>query len=278
MADDVQPLPLFDDRPMPADDPDDTRRLPPVAEPAVGPRTIEPPPAPTGAGALVRLGWPLLALLARLAGGGAPADPERLKAEAAGLIREFERAALADGIEPRLISASRYTLCTALDEAVTLADPAAANVWARGSLLSLFHNETWGGEKVFILTERALAEPDRYADLLELCHLVLVLGFQGKFRRERDGTAKVDALRARLFEALRPRYGDRPPFPAAARRTAARPGRRIIHYVPVWSVAVVCLLLSALVFTWFDYQLKSGARHVAASIREVSGPAAGGSE
>lgn len=270
MPDEARTLPLFDDRPMMADDPDDTRHLPPVSG-ATDTSTIQPPPPPVGTGALVRLAWPLLALLARLAGGATPADPERLKAEAAELVRGFERNALSAGTEPRLISATRYTLCTAIDEAVSLADPAAANLWARGSLLSLFHNETWGGEKVFVLMDRALAQPDRYGDLLELCHIVLVLGFQGKYRLERDGTAKVDALRERLFDALRPRFGDRPAFPAVGQRPTGRQGRRLIHYVPVWTVAVVCLLISAVLFAWFDYQVKTEAAQVAAAINQVSG-------
>ena len=271
MAEEDRSLPLFDDHAMPGAASDGTRRLPPASGADGARHGVEPPPAPSGSGQLVRLAWPALAVLTRLAAGGTPTDPERLKVEAAALMRAFERAALADGVEPRLISATSYTLCTAIDEAVILADIAAANVWARGSLLGLLHNETWGGEKVFILAERALSQPERYADLLELFHLVLVLGFQGKFRRERDGTAKVDALRGRLFDVLRPRFGDRPGFPViAARPPAERPGRRLIHYVPIWSVAVVCLLLSAVVFTVLDYQLQGSAHQVATAIQTVS--------
>ena len=39
--------------------------------------------------------------------------------------------------------------------------------WIKQSLLVHFHNEAWGGEKVFILLERLIREPVRYQDLLE---------------------------------------------------------------------------------------------------------------
>ncbi|MBS0558698.1 MAG: type IVB secretion system protein IcmH/DotU [Proteobacteria bacterium] len=272
MADGDRPLPLFDERPGEDDEADATRPLPEM--PAEGlPRSVEPPPAPPGAGQLVRLAWPALALLTRIAAGATPADPERLKAESLNLLRAFERVAPADGVETRIVSASSYILCTAIDEAVGQADPAAAAVWSRGSLLSILHNETWGGERVFALADRALAEPDRFGDLLELFHLVLVLGFQGRFRRERDGTAKADALRGRIFEALRPRIGSRPVFPAEGTRPPARaPRGRLVRYVPIWSVAVVCLLLSSALFAWLDYRVRNSAESVAAAIREISAP------
>lgn len=270
-------LPLFDNSAPAAGDDDATRRLPPPGALQAAGGDIRPPPAPLGSGQIVRLAWPLLALLARLAAGGAPADPEHLKMETARLIRRFDRAALGDGMAPDLVSAARYMLCTAIDEAITLADPAAAAMWARGSLLGLFHNETWGGEKVFAMAERALAEPDRFIDLLELCHLILLLGFQGRFRRERDGTAKVDALRARIFDALGARRGGRPVFPAAVTPVLGRrPGGKLVHYVPVWPVAVVCLLISAVIFTWFDYRLQTEVGQVAAAIADVSGMRPGG--
>lgn len=255
-------LPLFDDAPMPAGANDGTRRLTPASAPRAA--ALAPPPAPAGSGQLVRLAWPVLAVLMRLAAGAAIADAGRLKTETVALLRQFERQAQADAVEARLIAATTYTLCTAIDEAAVLADPATANLWTHGSLLSLLHNETWGGEKVFILAERALAEPQRYADLLELCHWVLVLGFQGRFRRERDGTAKVDALREQIFDALRPRFGDKPRLAAITADAPARQaGGRLIHYVPIWSVAVVCLLLSAVIYAALDYRLRSDAGGVA---------------
>ncbi|WP_328717678.1 DotU family type IV/VI secretion system protein [Halomonas elongata] len=39
------------------------------------------------------------------------------------------------------------------------------SVWAEHSLLARFHNETWGGEKVFSILARLQHEPHRYGTL-----------------------------------------------------------------------------------------------------------------
>lgn len=45
-----------------------------------------------------------------------------------------------------------------------------------------FHNEAWGGEKVFILLERLMREPKRYQDLLEFLYICFSLGFRGRYK------------------------------------------------------------------------------------------------
>ncbi len=58
-----------------------------------------------------------------------------------------------------MLMAYRYILCTFLDEAV-MGTPWGANTcWAEHSMLSRFHNETWGGEKVFTILSRLENEP-----------------------------------------------------------------------------------------------------------------------
>ena len=276
MAETASTFPLFDDREGMAAEGGSTRRLPPVAasDPADRSTAEKAPPPPSGAGPFLVHAWPLLALLWRLAAGAVAERPERLKEAAGEQIRAFEQAALSAGLDARQIAIARYTLCTAIDEAVVTTSWGIECGWAQRSLLSIFHGETWGGEKVFTFIERALAAPNRTDGLLQLFHMVLVLGFQGKFRLQRDGTASVDALRERLFEALRLYYGQRPAFPEAARQPVAG-ARRLLRYVPVWSVALLCVLLSAVVFTWFDYRLRSSADAVALQFDAVASPSTG---
>jgi type VI secretion system protein ImpK len=272
MPDQARHLPLFGDGAENAAGEDDTRRLSGgAAADARAPAgdAVRAPPPPAGSGVLVRHAWPLLALLARLRQGASSPDPEALKTALAAQIRAFDQSALAAGLDPRQVSAARYTLCTALDEAVSTSAAGERSDWAQASLLSTFHGETWGGEKVFTLIERTLAEPRRYTDLLELFYFVLALGFQGKFRLERDGTAAVDALRDRLFDALQRRFGSRTTVPTPTREPVGRRAR-LIRYLPVWTVAALCLLLSLLTFVWLDYQLKSHAHEVAHAFNAVA--------
>ncbi len=71
------------------------------------------------------------------------------------------------GYEPGVIISFRYILCTFIDEAALGNGWSNKNEWIKQSLLVHFHNEAWGGEKVFILLERLIREPKRYQDLLE---------------------------------------------------------------------------------------------------------------
>jgi type VI secretion system protein ImpK len=179
--------------------------------------------------------------------------------------------ALAEGINPRDVSAARYVLCTALDEAVLTSNWGVSTDWNNGSLLSQFHNETWGGEKVFTLIDRAMRDTEQFGDLLELCHFVMLLGFQGKYRLARDGSSQVDALRRRLFDILHPRFGSPPALPVPQPERAAREGR-MISYMPVWAVAAVCLLIAAAVYGWLDFDLTRESDKVAAAINNLARP------
>lgn len=274
MLDQVRNLPLFGDRARQGAEEDDTRRLSGRA-PDTPDDHVKAPPAPAGSGAFVRDAWPLLALLARFRLGASATDPVSLKTTLSAQMRTFEQKALAGGLDPRQISAARYTLCTALDEAVATSEWGERSDWAQSSLLSAFHGETWGGETVFTLIERTLADPRRYMDLLELFYFVLTLGFQGKYRLERDGTAAVDALRDRLFDTLQRRFGARPHL-VTPLREPIRHRVRLIRYLPVWTIAVLCLLLSLLILAWLGYGLTNHANEVAESFHAVAATRAPG--
>lgn len=276
MLERVRSLPLFGAGAGAADDAEEdvTRRLSPRT-PGAPRDDVDAPPPPAGSGAFVREAWPLLALLARLRLGASATDPQSLKTALAAQIRAFDQRAFAAGLDPRQISAARYTLCTALDEAVSTSAWGERSDWAQSSLLGTFHSETWGGEKVFTLIERTLADPRRYTDLLELFYFVLTLGFQGKFRLERDGTASVDQLRDRLFDTLRRRFGVRPKLETPPREPV-RHRVRLVRYLPVWTIAALCLLASLLILAWLGYELTSHAKDVAQLFHAVAETSARG--
>lgn len=266
-------LPLFGAGPVtpPAADDGDTRPLdeaPPAAAPTPPAAAAEAgnlPPAPAGTGPLVAAAWPLLALLGRLRA-GATARPEVLKRGCIAPIRRFEAEALQAGVAPDLVSAGRYVLCSALDEQVLGTPWGDASDWAAGTLLSLFHNETWGGEKVFVIVDLALAGGPAQRPLIELLFHILSLGFQGRYRLRRDGTAEVEALRDRLWASLRPGRGEAPAFSSApAVRVTER--RRLRGWVPVWMVATGCAIAAALIFVIYETILFGRAHDLALRLR-----------
>lgn len=267
MSDGATKLPQFDREGAPAEDEGDTARLDRGrAAGADGPELPAPPP---GMLPLVRAAWPLISVLNRLAGGGVARDLARFKRGLIALIDDFARTAIADRIPPGEVSAARYILCTALDEAVLTTAWGNAGDWNTPSLLNRFHGETWGGETVFALLDRARTNVDEYRGILTIGYIVMSLGFQGRYRRERDGTALAEAVRTQLGELLYP-VPPRPlPFVNLAAAPVTRRQRELLRYAPVWTVAVFCALLSLSYYAWLDYELRHDAGAVAATLEKM---------
>ena len=70
------------------------------------------------------------------------------------------------------------------------------------SLLVQFHNEGWGGEKVFQLMSKLAENIPGNRALLELMYVVLALGFEGRYRVLDNGRMQLDSVRQRLAQML----------------------------------------------------------------------------
>ena len=155
--------------------------------------------------------------------------------------------------------AARYVLCTALDEAASLApwntSGSEADTWAGMSLLPHFHGERDGGEVVFMLLGRMAHAPAEHLPVLELIHHVLSLGFSGHYRTHKDGARRLESIRHRLYGMV---SESSPPMgrELSGRWRGASPGRfRLLRAVPVWASASVLGLALVAQFGWSKYQL-----------------------
>jgi len=173
----------------------------------------------------------------------------RLEAE----IRGFNSQAVASGNSESQVNAAQYLLCTALDEAVvSSAITGAEGEWQDKSLLSTFHNDTWGGEVFFEVLARAMEQPARLLYLLELIYLLLSLGFEGRYRSQprRGAVIALESLRDQLYRQIRLLRGE--PSPDLAKKLPpAKFKNRMYAYVPTW--LVVLLLLSCLSVTYWGF-------------------------
>ena len=197
---------------------------------------------------LVQCAAPLLAAAPRLRATLRHPNPAALREQLAESVRRFEAGARAQGLPNDQVVAARYVLCTLLDEAASSTPWGGSGAWAAHSLLVQFHNEGWGGEKVFQLLTRLAENPAQHRNLLELVYVTLSLGFEGRYRVATDGRAQLDSLRERLATMLRNLAGPADKALSLQWRGIAMPAVRLRDGVPIWVVAAGTLLLLALVF------------------------------
>jgi len=194
-----------------------------------------------------------------------------LRASTADAVNQFDAAARRAGVSNESVLAARYVLCTALDEAVANTPWGVQGGWNKQSLLVQFHNETWGGEKVFQLLARLAQDVPTHRQLLELIYSVLALGFEGRYRVVENGRAQLDSVRQRLAELI---AKERPPVEAELSPHWRGQGAgtvRLRESLPMWVFAAGFALLLAL--AWFGFRLalnqRSDATYAAVSSLRV---------
>jgi type VI secretion system protein ImpK len=197
---------------------------------------------------------PLLRLAPQIRAMSQCANPTALRDSLARGIRQFESQARTSNVAQEQITAARYIVCTMLDEAAS-ATPWGAGVWAQQSLLVMFHNETWGGEKVFQLLARLAQKPAQHLALLELLSVVLALGFEGRYRVEGGGRRTLDAVRARLYQLIRDERGEPEHELSPHWRGLSTARRRTTDVLPVWVAGAFALALLVAAYVAMSFHL-----------------------
>jgi type VI secretion system protein ImpK len=203
-------------------------------------------PIPAGAGglnALLRAANPLIDLALPLRHLPTHPDLEQLRTQLIQMVRTFETQGRASGYDDEKLGASRYCLCTFLDEAIS-STPWGAGAWASRSLLVTFHNEASGGERFFLILQRLAQNPAANIDVLELIYVMLGLGFEGRYRLIDGGRTQLDTVRERLEQMIRTQRGtaERDLSPQWQPVKAER--KPLLQLVPLWvAAAVACVLL-----------------------------------
>ena len=168
-------------------------------------------------------------------------------------LKFFEVSALHNGAESSQVMAARYVLCTVADEAVVTTPWGNESEWSQMSLLSSFHNETFGGEKFFQLLDRLSKNPAKHLPMLELMYLCLSLGFEGKYRVQARGMLELDGIRDALYRQIRQLRGDVPRELSPHWEGLSDQRRSLLRIVPAWMVVLftfVCLVMMYSGFAW----------------------------
>ena len=222
----------------------------------------------SGINPLVAAANPLLDMVPQLRATLQHPDPAALRDALARDIKAFEVRAREAGIAPETIVGARYALCTLLDE-VAASTPWGSGVWAKQSLLVMFHNETWGGEKFFLLLSKLAQTPRENRDLLELLYVCLALGFEGRYRVIDNGHAQLETLRERLAQILRTQRGEYERELSPVWKPAAVKRHRLLATVPLWVAFAGCALVLLAIYFGFSYALNTESDPVFARIQAI---------
>ena len=262
-------------RPMPGG------RRPPGSSPA--PHAPAPPPpafdasyrgtpiprAGKGMNPLVDAAAPLLDLVAQLRATVSHPDPTGLRDHLIQEVAAFEATARSRGIAESVVLPARYVLCSLLDESVKGTPWGSESVWSNQGLLITFHNEAYGGEKVFVLLERLMAYPAGNLDMLELMYLCLTLGFEGRYRVRDRGRDQLEDLRERLYQMIRSHRGETERDLSPNWQGIVERRNPLIRHVPLWVLTAVAGVLLLGLFMAFSFWLNRASDPVFVALHNI---------
>jgi type IV/VI secretion system ImpK/VasF family protein len=153
---------------------------------------------------MVICAMPLISFIITIKKTIASPDIAKIQLKIINEMKLFKSKCTENGFSEKIINAACYCLCSAIDEAVLSTSWRTQSCWVQHSLLSIFHNETWGGERFYHILEHMAQDPLRNIFLLELMYLLLSLGFEGKFYS--DITIREE-VRHRIFSKIKKVHG-----------------------------------------------------------------------
>jgi len=153
---------------------------------------------------LIESARPLLNLMVNIRQQYRPEQDSGLYRQVVEEIQQLEIDLNAQGIDSHTWVDCRYALCCSLDEAVMSQPWGHQGGWAGYSLLTRFHNESWGGERFFIRLSELMTAPERHRNVLRFFLMCLDLGYEGRYRVLPQGEVALRQLRQRLHEQLYP--------------------------------------------------------------------------
>ena len=185
-------------------------------------------------------------------------------------IKAFETKAKEQGIQPEIVLSARYILCTVLDEAVLNTPWGAESAWTQRTLLSMFHNETSGGEKFFLILDRMRDMPAENLYILEMIYIFLSLGYEGKYRVIHRGKESLEQIRDELFRIIRNHRGEYERSLSPSWQGLGRMKNSLAQYIPMWVVASVVGGVLLLSYSGFRYWLYQSSAPVAQQLTDIA--------
>ena len=169
-------------------------------------------------------------------------------------LADFERDARKLCASADDIFASKYAFCAAVDECILSSNFEMRVQWERQPLQMALFGEQLAGENFFHHLEKCRAQGVSRLLALEVFHLCLLLGFQGKYRME--GLEKLAYLTGRLGDEIATMKGKRAAF-APHWQLPDQVTHTLKRETPLWVTGAVFSLIGLLAFSGLSGSLRS---------------------
>jgi type VI secretion system protein ImpK len=192
-----------------------------------------------------------------LKNGYTPTDAESFRDRIRGFLTAFERGSKRLQTPAEDLYQSKFAFCALVDEVVLMSRLELREVWGRRPLQLEFFGEQLAGERFFDILEKLREAGAPKVQVLEIFHMCLLLGFQGKYILE--GSEKLGYLTSRVGEEIAQHKGKRAAF-APHWAAPDRISHALRRDVPLWVIASVFALLGLLAFLGMRWVLDRQTR------------------
>jgi type VI secretion system protein ImpK len=201
-----------------------------------------------------------------LKNGSGPQENAEFANKMTQFLDDFGRGARKHGASPDDIDAAKYAFCAAVDEIILRSTFPIRDAWERRPLQLVLFGEQLAGENFFHRLEALRARGSAHLQALEVFHMCLLLGFQGRYILE--GSEKLNYLTARLGDEIANMKGKRGGFAPHAERPD-----QIVHKLrsdlPVWVLCSVFGLICVLGYIGLRTSLGHGTEERIAAYNDV---------
>ena len=178
-----------------------------------------------------------------LKNGNGPQDDAAFARKMTQFLDDFGRNARRQKASPDDVDAAKYAFCAAVDEIILRSGFTIREAWERRPLQLQLFGDQLAGENFFERLEQLRAQGSVRLGALEVFHMCLLLGFQGRYILE--GTEKLNYLTSRLGDEIAHMKGRRGGFaPHAERPDQIR--HKLRNDVPLWVLYAVFGLICVL--------------------------------
>jgi len=174
-----------------------------------------------------------------------PADAEAFRSRLREFLSQFERGCRRMNCDAEDVYNAKYAFCALVDETVLCSKFSIRDDWQLRPLQLEYFGEQLAGENFFERLEQLRRQGAAKLQVLEVFHMCLLLGFQGKYLLE--GTEKLNYLTARLGDEITHLRGSASGFAPHA-MAPDRVSHLLRNEVPLWVVGAVFALCGLLAF------------------------------